>query len=86
MVRRRWELAGGAPRSATIVMDSTVVVRYGLKQAGAERGYNPKKRAAHHPLLAYVLETGDASACAGGRGARTRPGGRRRGWPGWWPA
>ena len=61
MVRRRWELVGGAPWSATIVMDSTVVVRYGLKQAGAERGYNPKKpgRPSHHPLLAYVLETGD---------------------------
>ena len=71
MVRRRWELAGGAPRSATIVMDSTVVVRYGLKQAGAERGYNPKKRGrpSHHPLLAYVLETGDCL------GVRWRPGG-----------
>ncbi len=71
MVRRRWELAGGAPRSATIVMDSTVVVRYGLKQAGAERGYNPKKpgRPSHHPLLAYVLETGDCL------GVRWRPGG-----------
>ena len=71
MARRRWELAGGAPRSATIVMDSTVVVRYGLKQAGAERGYNPKKpgRPSHHPLLAYVLETGDCL------GVRWRPGG-----------
>ncbi|WP_419166599.1 transposase [Candidatus Palauibacter sp.] len=70
MVRRRWEMAGGAPRSATIVMDSTVVVRYGLKQAGAERGYNPKKpgRPSHHPLLAYVLETGDCL------GVRWRPG------------
>ena len=70
MVRRRWELSGGAPRSATIVMDSTVVVRYGLKRAGAERGYNPKKpgRPSHHPLLAYVLETGDCL------GVRWRPG------------
>ena len=70
MVRRRWELAGGAPRSATIVMDSTVVVRYGLKRAGAERGYNPKKpgRPSHHPLPAYVLETGDCL------GVRWRPG------------
>ena len=43
------------------MMDSTVVVRYGLKQAGAERGYNPKKRGrpSHHPLLAYIRETGD---------------------------
>ena len=69
-VRRRWELSGGAPRRATIVMDSTVVVRYGLKQAGAERGYNPKKRGrpSHHPLVAYVLETGDCL------GVRWRPG------------
>ena len=61
MARRRWEMAGGAPRSATIVMDSTVAVRYGLKRAGAERGYNPKKpgRPSHHPLPAHVLETGD---------------------------
>ncbi len=70
MVRRRWEMAGGAPRSATVVMDSTVVVRYGLRQAGAEKGYNPKKpgRPSHHPLLAYVLETGDCL------GVRWRPG------------
>ncbi|WP_420442117.1 transposase [Candidatus Palauibacter sp.] len=70
MVRRRWEMAGGAPRSATVVMDSTVVVRYGLKQAGAERGYNPRKpgRPSHHPLLAYVVETGDCL------GVRWRPG------------
>ena len=69
-VRRRWELSGGAPRRATIVMDSTVVVRYGLKQAGAERGYNPKKRGrpSHHPLVAHVLETGDCL------GVRWRPG------------
>ncbi len=71
MARRRWELAGGAPRSATIVMDSTVAVRYGLKRAGAERGYNPKKpgRPSHHPLPAHVLETGDRL------GVRWRPGG-----------
>ena len=70
MARRRWEMAGGAPRSATIVMDSTVGVRYGLKRAGAERGYNPKKpgRPSHHPLPAHVLETGDRL------GVRWRPG------------
>ena len=50
--------------------DSTVVVRYGLKQAGAERGYNPKKwgRPCHHPLLAFIRETGDCLGvrCRGG--------------------
>ncbi len=40
MVRQRWALAGGAPKKLTLMMDSTVV-RYGKKQAGAERGYNP---------------------------------------------
>ena len=61
MVRQRWAQAGGAPKRLTLMMDSTVVVRYGLKQAGAERGYNPKKRGrpSHHPLLAYIRETGD---------------------------
>ena len=61
MVRRRWALAGGAPEKLTLMMDSTVVARYGRGQAGAERGYNPKKRGrpSHHPLLAFVRETGD---------------------------
>ena len=61
MVRRRWALAGGAPSGLTLVIDSTVVVRYGKKQAGAEVGYNPKKRGrpSHHPLVAFIRETGD---------------------------
>ena len=61
MVRQRWAMAGGAPKQLTVMMDSTVVVRYGKKQAGAERGYNPKKRGrpSRHPLLAYIRETGD---------------------------
>ena len=43
------------------MMDSTVAVRYGQKQPGAERGYNPKKqgRPCHHPLLAFIREMGD---------------------------
>ncbi len=71
MVRRRWEMSGGASRKATIAMDSTVVVRYGVRRAGAERGYNPKKRGrpSHHPLVDYVAETGDCL------GVRWRPGG-----------
>ena len=61
MVRRRWALSGGTPKGLTVVVDSTVAVRYGRKQAGAEVGYNPKKRGrpSHHPLLAFVQETGD---------------------------
>src|SRR5690606_7551776 len=53
-----------------LVLDSTVVVRYGLQQAGAEKGYNPKKpgRPSHHPLLAFIQETGDCL------GALWRPG------------
>ena len=59
----RWR-AVGVPRRVMLVLDSTVVVRYGTKQAGAEKGYNPKKpgRPSHHPLLAFLAETGD---CAG---------------------
>ena len=61
MVRRRWALSGGSPKRLTLVVDSTVVVRYGRKQAGAEVGYNPKKRGrpSHHPLVAFARETGD---------------------------
>lgn len=87
MVRKRWALAGGAPKKLTVMMDSTVVVRYGKRQAGAERGYNPKKRGrpSHHPLVAYVRETGDClGGCAGGRAARTPPRGRSSGWRRWW--
>jgi len=70
VVRRRWAAAGGAPKTVTLILDSTVSVRYGLKQAGAERGYNPKKpgRPSHHPLLAYLQDTGDCL------GVRWRPG------------
>ena len=70
VVRRRWAAAGGTPSALTLVLDSTVAVRYGLTQAGAERGYNPKKpgRPSHHPLLAFVQETDDCL------GVRWRPG------------
>ena len=68
-VRTRWA-ATGVPRSAMLVLDSTVVLRYRLKQAGAEVGYNPKKRGrpSHHPLVAFLVETGDCL------GVRWRPG------------
>jgi hypothetical protein len=69
VVRIRWAWAG-VPAALTVVLDSTVSVRYGQTQAGAERGYNPKKpgRPSHHPLLAFVVETGDLL------GVRWRPG------------
>jgi hypothetical protein len=43
----------------TLDFDSTVMTRYGLKQDGAAKGYNPKKpgRNSHHPLLAFVADT-----------------------------
>lgn len=69
MVRARW--AGtGVPKAVMLVLDSTVVQRYGLKQAGAEKGYNPTKRGrpSHHPLVAFLAETGDCL------GVRWRPG------------
>ena len=62
MVRQRWALrTGGVPKKLTLMLDSTVVVRYGQKQAGAAKGYNPKKRGrpSHHPLVAFARETGD---------------------------
>ena len=71
-----WRLVGlrwreeGVPERLTLVLDSTVAVRYGEKQAGAEVGYNPTKpgRPSHHPLLAFAAETGDCL------GVRWRPG------------
>ena len=58
------------PKRLTLILDSTVCVRYGLEQAGAERGYNPKKpgRPSHHPLLAFIQQTSDCL------GVRWRPG------------
>jgi hypothetical protein len=68
-VRARWDAQGRVPRTVMLMFDSTVVQRYGLKQAGAVKGYNPAKkgRPSHHPLLAY-LDTGDSL------GVRWRPG------------
>jgi hypothetical protein len=69
VVLARWKKGGGVPRVVQLTLDSTVIVRYGVKQAGAEVGYNPKKhgRTSHHPLLAF-LDTGDCL------GVRWRPG------------
>lgn len=60
LVQRRWQQVG-TPSTVMVVLDSTVVVRYGTKQAGAELGYNPKKqgRPSHHPLVAFSAHTGD---------------------------
>jgi hypothetical protein len=61
LVRRRWQVTGGTPKRLTLLLDSTVVRRYGMKQAGAEKGYNPQRpgRPSHHPLLAFTAETAD---------------------------
>lgn len=69
LVRARWDATGNVPRSVMLMFDSTVVLRYGVKQAGAEVGYNPRKRGrpSHHPQLAF-LDTGDCM------GVRWRPG------------
>jgi hypothetical protein len=69
LVLVRWRTVG-VPKRVTLVLDSTVAVRYGQKQAGAEKGYNPKKpgRPSHHPLVATLAETGDLM------GVRWRPG------------
>ena len=60
LVQRRWQQAG-TPSKIMVVLDSTVIVRYGTKQAGAEVGYNPKKqgRPSHHPLVAFSADSGD---------------------------
>jgi hypothetical protein len=60
LVQRRWHQVG-IPSKIMVVLDSTVVVRYGKKQAGAEIGYNPKKvgRPSHHPLVAFSADLGD---------------------------
>ena len=57
-IRSQWTRV---PRAVAVAVDSTVILRYGLKQAGAEVGYNPKKpgRPSHHPLVAFLQETGD---------------------------
>jgi len=69
MMRGRWAVAG-VPTAVMLVLDSTVIQRYGLKQAGAEKGYNPRKkgRPSHHPLVAFLAETADCL------GVRWRPG------------
>lgn len=69
VVRARWDAKGAVPAAVMLIFDSTVIQRYGRKQAGAERGYNPTKkgRTSHHPLLAF-LDTGDCL------GVRWRPG------------
>lgn len=60
VVQLRWQVVGVTPQ-LTLLLDSTVAVRYGRKQAGAEVGYNPKKRGrpSHHPMVAFLQESGD---------------------------
>ena len=49
MVRQRRAMAGGAPKKVTVMMDSTVVVRYGKKQAGALRTSSTARRRSGSP-------------------------------------
>lgn len=64
LVRARWAVVG-RPTALMLILDSTVVQRYGSQQAGAERGYNPTRRGrpSHHPLLAFT----DQGDCLGVR-------------------
>jgi len=42
----------------TLDVDSTVLTRWGNRQEGGAKGYNPKNkgRASHHPLMAFVAD------------------------------
>ena len=77
MVRQRWALrARGVPKKLTLTLDSTVVVRYdtaGRCGAGLQTRRSGGRRS-HHPLVAFVNETGrlPGGALAGGQ----RPHGR----------
>jgi hypothetical protein len=53
----RWWFTQLSVDGLTLDLDSTVMTRYG-KQAGAKRGYNPRKpgRASHHPLMAFIAD------------------------------
>ena len=54
----RWWFTQLSVDGLTLDLDSTVMTRYGA-QAGAKRGYNPRKpgRASHHPLMAFISDT-----------------------------
>ncbi len=73
LVRTRWA-ATGLPTELMVILDSTVVLRYGEKQAGAEIGYNPTKpqdvRVTIPCWRSPIRAT--ASACAGAAAAPTR--------------
>ncbi len=73
LVRRRWELSGGAPRRATIAMDSTVVVRYGLKQVGAGAGLQPQEAGPPLAPPPSGLRPGDGRLPRGALAAGRRP-------------
>ena len=77
MVRQRWALLpGGAPKKLTLMLDSTVVVRYGHKQAGAEVGYNPKKRGPSLSPPDRGVHQGDRGLSRGALAAGPCPHGR----------
>jgi hypothetical protein len=55
VIVRDWE----GIKEDNLNFDSSVITRYGL-QEGAKRGYNPKKRGrpSHHPIIAFLGESG----------------------------
>jgi hypothetical protein len=60
----RWWFTQLSVDGLTLDLDSTVMTRYG-KQAGAKRGYNPRKpgRASHHPLMAFISDMRMVANC-----------------------
>jgi hypothetical protein len=60
----RWLFGQISIDGITLDLDSTVMTRYGAQQ-GSAKGYNPAKRGrmSHHPLMAFVCETGMIANC-----------------------
>ena len=54
----RWLFAKLQLNPITLDVDSTVLTRWGTRQEGGAKGYNPKNkgRASHHPLMAFVAD------------------------------
>jgi hypothetical protein len=85
VVRSRWEATGGVPSSVMLMFDSTVVLRYGVKQAGRRWATIRASGAGPRTIRNWPSWTrAIAWACAGGRATRTARRGWRSGWRRWW--